>query len=501
MKVTTEKMEGSRVLLEVESPEQVVEEALDSAYRKIVKRVEIPGFRRGKAPKSLVARYYASELYDEAIRQAVSEEYLKAVEEAEIQPVDDPEFSDIHFVEGESLRFKASVQVYPEVELEEYNDIAIPFEMPTVSEEDVDEQIEMLKERMAELRPLEGDLVLEPGHYATCHIKTIDAHDDDSLHLQLDIDEDLNYLEVGHEYPVIPGLGETLIGMKKGETREFEAAYPIEGEEQPRTVRFQVEIKEVYEKYIPSTADEIVASLGKSSFDEVREEVRQGILDFKVSMAKEQFVQEVQEELLKRGTFDIPEVMIAERAQNLLDRLQDKLQESGLNFEMYLEYIDKSWEELRSELMEEAEKDVRLDLILDAIGERENIPVLEEEIDKIVESIAAEVDRDPDVVKTTLEVKGGLDNLRIELRRGKVLKMIAERAAANAGTVLPSDEIVDEEGAETSETTDSPDEDVRGETGEETKEEVLEPDHEDEQEISGNIEEEDLKSSEESLDN
>lgn len=151
--------------------------------------------------------------------------------------------------------------------------------------------------------------------------------------------------------------------------------------------------------------------------------------------------------------------------------------------------------------MEEAEKDVRLDLILDAIGERENIPVLEEEIDKIVESIAAEVDRDPDVVKTTLEVKGGLDNLRIELRRGKVLKMIAERAAANAGTVLPSDEIVDEEGAETSETTDSPDEDVRGETGEETKEEVLEPDHEDEQEISGNIEEEDLKSSEESLDN
>jgi len=104
VKVTTEKMEGSRVLLEVESPEQVVEEALDSAYRKIVKRVEIPGFRRGKAPKSLVARYYASELYDEAIRQAVSEEYLKAVEEAEIQPVDDPEFSDIHFVEGESLR-------------------------------------------------------------------------------------------------------------------------------------------------------------------------------------------------------------------------------------------------------------------------------------------------------------------------------------------------------------------------------------------------------------
>ena len=173
MKVTTERIEGSKVRLDVESPKEVVEEALDNAYKKVVKRVNIPGFRRGKAPRSLVARYYLAELYDEAMQQAIPTEYMKAVEEANINPVDDPEFSEVHFVEGEPMSFKATVYVYPEVEIDEYNDISIPFEMPTVSEEDIDKQIEVLKERMAELRPLEDEALLEVGHYATCHVKSL----------------------------------------------------------------------------------------------------------------------------------------------------------------------------------------------------------------------------------------------------------------------------------------------------------------------------------------
>ena len=99
MKVTTEKLEGSRIALEVECPSDVVEEALKSAYRRLVRRVTIPGFRRGKAPRSLVQRYYGAELFDEAVNEAVPQQYMKAVEETGIIPVDDPEFADIHFVE------------------------------------------------------------------------------------------------------------------------------------------------------------------------------------------------------------------------------------------------------------------------------------------------------------------------------------------------------------------------------------------------------------------
>ncbi|MBP8613901.1 MAG: trigger factor [Firmicutes bacterium] len=498
MKVTTEKIEGSRVRLDVESPKEVVEEALDSAYKKVVKRVNIPGFRRGKAPKSLVARYYLSELYDEAVKQAIPTEYLKAVEEAKIEPVDDPEFSDVHFVEGEPLTFRATVYVYPDVKLEEYNDISVAFEMPTVSEEDIDKQIEVLKERMAELRPLQDDTLLEAGHYATCHVKSLDEGEGEGEKSQepgedvLHLDEELNYLEVGHDYPLIPGLGDALIGMKKGETRVFDALHPIEGEE-ARTARYQIEVKETYEKQVPCSTDEIATSLGKGSFEEVREEVKHGILEFRIRMAREEHLQKVQDELLKRGLFEIPEVMIAERAQVLLERLEDRLKESGIDIQTYLEYTDKPWEDLRRELMEEAEKDLRLDLVLDAISEKENIPVPEDAVDKIVEGIAAEIQKDPAVVRTTLEMRGALENLRNEVRRGRALNIIAERAALNAGTELPKEE---EGHAETSEGLD-----VLGESEPEPSPETSPETEAKDEEDAPETEKKDGEPVEESLDN
>ena len=158
MKVTTEKLEGSKVSLEVECSHEVVDEALASAYKKVVRKATIPGFRRGKAPRNLVERFYGAELYDEAMQEVLPREYFKAVEEAKLDPVDDPEFSDIHFVKGEPLRFKATVYVMPEVKLEDYSSISVPFEDPSVSDEDVDKQIDMLKERMAELRPMEDGI-------------------------------------------------------------------------------------------------------------------------------------------------------------------------------------------------------------------------------------------------------------------------------------------------------------------------------------------------------
>lgn len=495
MKVTSERIEGSRVRLDVESPKEVVEEALDNAYKKVVKRVNIPGFRRGKAPKSLVARYYLAELYDEAMQQAIPTEYMKAVEEANINPVDDPEFSEVHFVEGEPMSFKATVYVYPEVEIDEYNDISIPFEMPTVSEEDIDKQIEVLKERMAELRPLEDEALLEVGHYATCHVKSLGKEkEEESLESgdeTLGLDEDLNYIEVGHDYPLIPGLGDALIGMKKGETKVFEAAYPVKGEE-TRTAQYRVEVKETYEKHIPDSPDEIASSLGKGSIEEVREEVEQGILEFRIRMAREEHLQKVQDELLKRGQFEIPEVMIAERAQVLLERLEDRLKESGVDVQTYLEYTQKPWEDLRRELMEEAEKDLRLDLVLDVISEKENIPVPEETVDKIVEGIAAEIQKDPAVVRTTLEIRGALENLRNEVRRGRVLSAIAERAALNAGTELPKEE----EHVEISETSKPSDE----HEPESTPESSPEMESHDEKDVPEKTEEEDAEPVEESLD-
>ena len=153
-----------------------------------------------------------------------------------------------------------------------------------------------------------------------------------------------------------------------------------------------------------------------------------------------------------------------------------------IDIQTYLEYTQKPWEDLRRELMEEAEKDLRLDLVLDVISEKENIPVPEETVDKIVEGIAAEIQKDPAVVRTTLEMRGALENLRNEVRRGRALSIIAERAALNAGTELPKEE----EHVEISETPKPSDE--------------HEPESYEEKDVPEKTEKEDTEPVEESLD-
>jgi trigger factor len=483
VKVTTEKLEGSRISLEVECSYEVVNEGLSNAYKKLVRKVTIPGFRRGKAPKNLVERYYGAELYDEAIQEVLPREYIKAVEDAKINPVDDPEFSDIHFVKGEPLRFKATVYVLPEVTMEDCSSISVPFESPSVSEEDVDKQIDMFRERMAELRPMDEGKILEAGHYATCHVKSLhtaghlgeeshedagqETHGDSAIHShdqlgeevkndvgdtrkqggkpEFHFDEDMNYVEVGREYSFVPGLGQALIGMKKGEAKEFEGTYPAKDGDEPKRFRFQVEVKEVYSKYVPEDIDEIARNLGKASGEEIRAEVKKNLMALRLQMAREQHADKVEEQLFERASVEIPEVMIARRTQTLLERFQDRLGEAGMKLENYLESTRKPWEDLKAELEQEAEKDVKRDLILDAIGEEENTQVSEESIDKVVESLAAEMGQDPKAVRTTLEIRGALDDIKNQLKRIETLNAIAAKAAINAGTPLPAPEEPDSE--------------------------------------------------------
>ncbi len=482
MKVTTEKLEGSRVSLEVECSQEVVDEALTNAFKRIVRKVTIPGFRRGKAPRTLVERFYGAELYEEAIQEALPRQYIKAVQEAKIEPVDDPEFSEVHFVKGEPLRFKATVYVIPEVKLGEYDSISVAFESAQVSEEDIEEQIELLKERMAELRPMEAEQTLAAGHYATCHVKSVDSREDsveepvedsqeepdeasesEGSKPGFEFDEELSYVEVGREYTMVPGLGEALVGMKKGEAKQFEGTYSSEEGKDSKTYRFHVEVKEVYEKYVPEDIEEIANNVGKASGEELREDIKEHLMELRVRMAREQHSGKVQEELLQNADVEIPKVMVSTRAQTLLERFQNRLAEAGLKMEDYLASTEQSWEDIESELEKQAEEDVKCDLVLDTLAEEKNVEVSEDTVDKVIEGLAVEMDQDPGAVKTTLELRGALDSIRLQLRRMETLKIMAEKAALNAGTPLPTED-KQESGSEAhqNQETESKDEESQG---------------------------------------
>jgi trigger factor len=514
VKVSVEKKEGSVVSLEVEAPVEVVQEALDKAYRSMVKRVTVPGFRKGKAPRHLLERHVGKEaLAEEAMRDTLPGLYEQAVEEAKIEPVDDPEFDDIHFEQGEPVKFKAQVYVRPEVVLGDYESISVPFENPTLTDEEVDSQFELLRERMADLRPLPEDAQLVQGNYVTCHVTGIEGED-----FKPEIDQDLNYVEVGGEIPMIPGLGEALIGMNKGETKEFvgvyrpqaenvpadDAAVDAESDEEaakaaetdaasentaeaadsekgaasgtpedtvadpqedaaeadpdsadedalPKSAKFSVTVKETYQKHIPDD-EEVLKNMNKATLEEAKADLRQRIMAIKVDRARKQFTDKVEDAVIEKAAMDIPRVMILRRAEDILRRFDDRLKEAGTDLGNYLASSGRSVDELREEVENQARAEVRRDLALDALAEKEQIQVSQQTIDRVVEALAKEAGREVGTIRTTLQLRGAMASIEQDLARVEAVRKLAVEAALRAGTPFPAEEVEMTEGAE-SETT------------------------------------------------
>lgn len=459
MKVSVEKKEGSIVSLEVEAPSEVTDEALNKAYKSMVKRVTVPGFRKGKAPRHLLERYVGKEaLAEEAIRETLPGLYDQAVEEAKIEPVDDPEFDDVHFEKGEPIKFKAQVYVRPEVELGDYQSISIPFETPTMTDEDVDRQFELLRGRMADLRPLPDETELAKGHYVTCHVTGIEGAD-----TKAELDQDLTYIEVGQEIPMVPGLDDALVGMKKGETKEFVGVYKVRAEKEeaaPKgdesdeaeksetaqedaggmSARFSVTVKEIYEKHVPDD-EEVLKNMNKATLEEAKKDIRERVMAMRLDMARKQYTDKVEDALIEKATMDIPRPMILKKAEDILHRFADRLREAGTDLDHYLASSGRSVDDLRKEVEEQAKVEVRRDLALDALAEKEQIQVPKETVDRVVEALAIEAGREVGAIRTTLQLRGAMKSIERDLARVEVVRKLAVEAALRAGTPLPAEEV------------------------------------------------------------
>ncbi|MBE3518849.1 MAG: trigger factor [Firmicutes bacterium] len=483
MNVSKQEMPGSLVEITVEETPEFVSEALDKAYRRLVKRVDVPGWRRGKAPRHILERYVGRRaLCEEAERYAVPELYEKAAQELGLDVVGEPEFKEITLEPGQPLRFRAVVPVRPKAQPGDYRSLAIPFPEVSVSRDEVEEGVKRARESVAHLDILPEDQPLKEGDYARVHVKGLEGGE-----VSVELDRDFDLVEVGsREHPLIPGLARALVGMKKGESREFTGRYLVRakkpeeqsqiqpaggaiedgtksaasksegrargtGAENPersgegvtaepetRTVeaRFQVVVLEAYSKHMP-TDEEFLRHMGKPSMEEVEKDVESFIKSQKLERAWRSHTEKVEDALLEKGSVELPDVMIENRTRTLLDDFLRDLEKMGVKPEDYLRRTGLTWETIVSDLKERAERQLKLELILDAIAENEGIQADEEQVNAVVSGIAKDTGRDEVTVKTTLEMRGVMDEVRRELTRSKTLRKIALEAAERAGKPVP----------------------------------------------------------------
>lgn len=429
MKANVETVEKNKVRVDIEVEAEEFSKAVDQAYRKLVKTTNIPGFRKGKAPRYIFERRYGkTALQDEAFESLFPVVYAKAVEETGIEPVDQPDVDIEQIEDGKPLILKATVTVKPEVVLGDYTTISVPRAKAEVREGEADFQIEMLRERQAQLIPVETPV--EKGNFVTIDFEgTIDGEKFPGGAAQ-------GYtLEVGSGR-LIPGFEDQIIGMAKDETKDIKATFPADYPTESlagKEVVFRTTVKEIKRKELPEVNDEFAKSVAsKDSVEELRKDIENRLLESAEQQLKRQHENQVVQQAVDMSTVDIPPVMIDRRADEMFKDLLERLEARKLTLDEYLKVTDQKIDDVRKEMKEAADRNVKTDLVVAAVAKKENVQASQEEVDSAISNMSAVYRQKPEIIKSLLMNQGGTKRLKDGMISDKTIAFLATKAIENA---------------------------------------------------------------------
>src|SRR5699024_4906876 len=363
--------ETNTVLLTVEVDAAEVTKGIDEAFKKVVKKISTPGFRKGKLPRKMFNQMYGeASLYNDALDILLPTAYGKAVEESKIVPVDVPEIDVIQMESGKNLQFTAKVTVKPEVVLGDYKGLEVEVLSTEVTDEDIDAELKELQVRHAEL-VLKEEGTVEEGD--TTVIDFEGFHNDEPFAGG----KGENYsLEIGSN-TFIPGFEEQIIGMKVGEDKEINVTFPTEYHSEElagQDVTFKVHLSEIKVKELPELTSEFVKEVDSklSTVEELRASLRESLATGKKNESDSKLRDDLVAKATENAQMEIPEIMIKNEQDRMLNDFDQNLRQQTMNLEMYYRFSNTTEEELREQMLEDAVKRVRVNLTLDAIIQAEN---------------------------------------------------------------------------------------------------------------------------------
>ncbi len=366
MKVSTERIPQSQVVLEIEVEPERLERSLDAAYRRMVQRTNVPGFRRGKAPRVMLERQVGHDtLLQEALDRLIPEVYREAIEQEDIDAIELPQ---VEMVSTNPLVMKATVPVRPTIELGDYRRMWLPRDTVVVPEERVDEAVEQLRHRYANLQPVTRPVAW--GNVVTADVRgNVDGR---ALFDRSDIE-----FQLREDRPVfLPGLAEQIIGLSKGAEKEVDVSLPGDFPENAlagKPCHCRVAVREVKEEQLPDVDAAFARQVGEGfdSVDALRKRLAEDIRKAEEEAELDRYQEQILLNLDRTSQIEFPPVLVEKEIDHLL---RDEVGPQGQNgMEQYLQRIGKTEEELRGQLRETAERRVRHSLLLAEVAEVENI--------------------------------------------------------------------------------------------------------------------------------
>lgn len=425
MSLQVEKLEKNMAKLTVEVPAEEMEKAVEKAYQKNKGQISIPGFRKGKVPRSMVEKMYGKGIFlEEAANSVIPSAYEKALEECEEEIVSSPEIEVVELVPEKPFIFTALVALKPEIELGKYKGVTVEKEDTTVSEEEVLAEIEKERERNArtitvEDRPVkDGDMTI--------------------IDFEGSVDGKVFEGGKGESYPLtigsgafIPGFEEQVVGAKLEEEIEVNVTFPEDYHAEElagKAAVFKVTVKEIKEKELPELDDEFASEV--SEFDtlaEYKEDVQKKLTEKREEEAKNAKESKVIEAIVEDSKMEIPDAMISTTQRQMVDEFAQRIQMQGLSIEQYFQFTGLTPEKMMEQIKPQAEARIKSRLVLEAVVKAENIEATEEDFDKEIERMASMYQMEADKVKETVGEQGKKE-IMMDLAVTKAAEFVVEHA-------------------------------------------------------------------------
>ena len=421
-----EKIEENKVKLTIEVDESRVEEALDSAYNKVKKDINIPGFRKGKVPRKILETKYGPEiLYEDALEYIVPNAYREAVKENEIEPVEQPEIDVEQMEKGKPMKFTATVMVKPEVELGEYKGVEVEKEKVEITEEDVEAKLKDMQEKHAEFEKVD-DAEGEIGDRLVIDFKGYK----DGEEFEGGSAENYN-IELGAGQ-LVPGFEDQLVGAKPGEEREVTVTMPDDyGNEDlaGQEIVFEVKVNEIKKKQLLPLDDDFAKDVSEyDTLEELKESIREELENSAEEKAQNSVEEQVISKITENASVNIPEPMIDQEAERMVNEFEQNLSSQGLDMEQYYKLAGTDKESFKNQFRSSAEGRAKTQLVLETIVKEEGIEASDEEVEEEIKKISEAYNQDPEQIRTVLEAQGQMDMMKQEKALRKAIEFLVENA-------------------------------------------------------------------------
>lgn len=430
MKVNWEKIEKNEGLLHIEVEAERLAAALDKAFKKVVAKVNVPGFRKGKVPRKLFeARFGVESLYQDALDLLLPEVYTEAVQTSGIEPVDRPEVDVEQMEQGKDLIVKAKVTVKPEVQLGDYKGLEVEEKDFSLKPEDVEAELKRLQERHAEL------VIVEEG--------AVESGDSTVIDFEGFIDGEAFPGGKGEKHTLvigsnsfIPGFEDQLIGLTKDAEKDVVVNFPEEyhaPELAGKEATFKVKLHEIKRKNLPALDDEFAKDASElETLDELKQDIEKRLTEQKAEEADTYRKEAIVNLASEKATVEIPQVMVEHEVDHMFQDFERRLQMQGMNLELYYQFTGQNDEVLKEQFREDAAKRVRNNLILEAIAKAENIVASEEEIHEELQKLADLYQQSADEIRDLLNERDNLESLKSDIIVRKTIDFLVNNSRSVA---------------------------------------------------------------------